>query len=274
MTHNPKRAPYTAQTKAQVRKLREEGYSNVQITEATGVPASTIARWAAEGGWRVKDLVEEPAFNAPETPPLGLLPGLGGDSWVGSREPVSSHGAGSGLHSQLSDQRDSLEPVSSREGSEAGDKHQSSPEPVSSRDPGLDPGEAGDNHRTSLEPVSSRDPGPDPGEAGDKHQTTPEKNDARAQQKARQARLEHALTNAARAAEDAIMRGNFAAAAKATQMADTLSRSLERVRVPEEEEQPDGVFYSFEEIAAARAELMRRLDRIAATIRPDEMVEG
>ena len=89
-------------------------------------------------------------------------------------------------------------------------------------------------------------------------------------QKARQARLEDALTNAARAAEDAIMRGNFAAAAKATQMADTLSRSLERVRVPEEEERPDGVFYSFEQIAAARAELMRRLDRIAATIRPDE----
>ena len=228
MTHNPKRAPYTAQTKAEVRKLREEGYSNVQITEATGVPASTIARWAAEGKWRVKDLAEEPAFNAPETPPLGLLPGLGGDSWVGSREPVSSHGAGSRLHSQLSDQRASPEPVSSRERSEAGDKHQ----------------------------------------------TTPEKNDARAQQKARQARLEDALTNAARAAEDAIMRGNFAAAAKATQMADTLSRSLERVRVPEEEEQPDGVFYSFEQIAAARAELMRRLDRIAATIRPDEMVEG
>ena len=232
MTHNPKRAPYTAQTKAQVRKLREEGYSNVQITEATGVPASTIARWAAEGGWRVKDLVEEPAFNEPETPPLGLLPGLGGDSWVGSREPVSSHGAGSRLHSQLSDQRG------------------------------------------SPELVSSRDPGPDPGEAGDKNQTTPEKNDARAQQKARQARLEDALTNAARAAEDAIMRGNFAAAAKATQMADTLSRSLERVRVPEEEEQPDGVFYSFEQIAAARAELMRRLDRIAATIRPDEMVNS
>ena len=251
MTHNPKRAPYTAQTKAKVRKLREEGYSNVQITEATGVPASTIARWAAEGGWRVKDLVEEPAFNAPETPPLGLLPGLGGDSWVGSREPVSSHGAGSRLHSQLSDQRGSLEPVSSRERSEAGDNHQTSPEPVSSRDPGLDPGEA-----------------------GDKHQTTPEKNDARAQQKARQVRLEDALTNAARAAEDAIMRGNFAAAAKATQMADTLSRSLERVRVPEEEEQPDGVFYSFEQIADARAELLRRLDRIAATIRPDEKVEG
>ena len=251
MTHNPKRAPYTAQTKAKVRKLREEGYSNVQITEATGVPASTLARWAAEGGWRVKDLVEEPAFNAPETPPLGLLPGLGGDSWAGSRDPDGSHRTRSGLHPQLSDQRDS-------------------PEPVSSRDPGLDPGEAGDNHQTSPEHVSSRDSGLDPGEAGDKHQTTPEKNDARAQQKARQARLEDALTNAARAAEDAIMRGNFAAAAKATQMADTLSRSLERVRVPEEEEQPDGVFYSFEQIAAARAELMRRLDRIAATIRPDE----
>ena len=41
MTHNPKRAPYTAQTKAKVRKLREEGYSNVQITEATGVPAGS-----------------------------------------------------------------------------------------------------------------------------------------------------------------------------------------------------------------------------------------
>lgn len=217
MTHNPKRAPYTAQTKAKVRKLREEGYSNVQITEATGVPASTIARWAAEGGWRVKDLVEEPAFTEPETPPLGLLPGLGGEAW--GKLPSPSEGEGVGVRDTMRSQSELAEKVST----------------------------------TPLIP----NPSPHQGEKG-------------SSQKARQARLEEALTNAARAAEDAIMRGNFAAAAKATQMADTLSRSLERVRVPEEEEQPDGVFYSFEQIAAARAELMRRLDRIAATIRPDE----
>lgn len=223
MTHNPKRAPYTAQTKAKVRKLREEGYSNVQITEATGVPASTIARWAAEGKWRVKDLVEEPAFNAPETPPLGLLPGLGGEGWT-------------------TEDRSFLRRQESGPAAEA-----------------LDPrlcGDERDEHTTARPGGAQRDRACE--------------RSARAQQKARQARLEDALTNAARAAEDAIMRGNFAAAAKATQMADTLSRSLERVRVPEEEEQPDGVFYSFEQIAAARAELMRRLDRIAATIRPDE----
>lgn len=227
MTHNPKRAPYTAQTKAKVRKLREEGYSNVQITEATGVPASTIARWAAEGGWRVKDLVEEPAFNAPETPPLGLLPGLGGEGW----------------HTE---DRSFL-------------RRQESGPAAETRDPRLR-GDERDEHTNVRPDVAQRDRACE--------------EQARAQQKARQARLEEALTNTARAAEDAIMRGNFAAAAKATQMADTLSRSLERVRVPEEEEQPDGVFYSHEQIAAARAELMRRLDRIAATIRPDEMVEG
>ena len=231
MTHNPNRAPYPAQTKAKVRKLREEGYSNVQITEATGVPASTIARWAAEGGWRVKDLVEEPAFNEPETPPLGLLPGLGGEAW--GKLPSPSEGEGVGV-------RDTMRP-------QAGLSEKVSTTP-------LIPNPHSNNRFTgSIE--SSREP--HQGEKG-------------SPQKARQARLEDALTNAARAAEDAIMRGNFAAAAKATQMADTLSRSLERVRFPEEEEQPDGVFYSFEQIVAARAELMRRLDRIAATIRPDE----
>jgi hypothetical protein len=33
----------------------------------------------------------------------------------------------------------------------------------------------------------------------------------------------------------------------------------------------EGVFYAKEDIEAARAELLRRLDRIAATIRPEEM---
>ncbi len=167
--------------------------------------------------------MEEPAFNAPETPPLGLLPGLGGEAWT-------------------TEDRSFLRRQESGPAAEA-----------------LDPrlrGDERDEHTTAR-----------PGEA---QRDRACEGSARAQQKARQARLEDALINAARAAEEAIMRGNFAAAAKATQMADTLSRSLERVRVPEEEEQPDGVFYSFEQIAAARAELMRRLDRIAATIRPDE----
>ncbi|WP_155802846.1 hypothetical protein [Ponticaulis koreensis] len=249
MTHNPKRAPYTAQTKAKVRELREEGYSNVQITEATGVPASTIARWAAEGGWRVSDLVNAQVSLSPEakspcacvvscmaprsegcrmnppvemeTPPLGLLPGLGGESWGKLPSPFEGEGVGV---------RDTMRP------------------------------QAGLSEKVSTTPLIPN-PSPNQGEKG-------------SSQKARQARLEEALTNAARAAEDAIMQGNFVAAAKATQMADTLSRSLERVRVPEEEEQPDGVFYSFEQIADARAELLRRLDRIAATIRPDEMVNS
>ncbi len=73
------------------------------------------------------------------------------------------------------------------------------------------------------------------------------------------------------AAEDAIMRGNFAAAGKATQMADTLSRALERVRGSAVEEKPEGVFYTADDIANARAELTRRFDRLAKTLRRDEM---
>ena len=215
MKSNPKRVPYSDKVKARVREMREMGYSNVQITEATGVPGSTIARWAAEGKWRVRDLVEEPEFNDPAGAPDGLLKDDG--SFVRSRDPDGSHRTGSGLHAGNEDCSGSPELVSSRERSEAGDKHQN-----------------------TLE-------------------------------QSRQERLEDALEKAAVAAEDAILRGNFAAAGKATQMADTLSRALERVRKSAPEEKREGVFYTAEDIARAREELTRRFDRLARTLRKDEM---
>ncbi len=277
MTNNPKRVPYTAQTKAKVRKLREEGYSNVQITEATGVPGSTIARWAAEGGWRVSDLVnaqvsfspeakspcacvvtcvaprsEGCRMNPPAQAPDGLLPGLGGESWFGSRDPDGSHRTGSRLHAGNEDRDASEEEsgLSARAGSSASLGRAT---PVRSLVRGsAPPSEIGDRQATAqaqgVEPKVKNKP-----------------------EQSRQERLEDALEKAAVAAEDAIMRGNFAAAGKATQMADTLSRALERVRKSAPEEKREGVFYTPEDIANARAELTRRFDRLAKTLRRDEM---
>ncbi len=267
--------------------MREMGYSNVQITEATGVPASTIARWAAEGGWRVRDLVDEPEFKAPESSPNGLLPGLGGESWIGSREPISSHGAGSG-ESLIS----SREPISSH-GAGSGESLISSREPISSHGAGSglragneDCGALGDESGLSARASSSASLGrgaparslvrgsTPPSEIGDPQATAQAQGvEPRAKNKpeqSRQERLEDALEKAAMAAEDAILRGNLTAAGKATKMADTLSKALERVRNSAEEEKPEGVFYTPAQIDEAREQLTRRLDRLAKTLRRDE----
>ncbi|MAI88882.1 hypothetical protein [Ponticaulis sp.] len=220
MSKNTKRAPYSDKVKARCREMREQGYSNVQITEATSVPGSTIARWAAEGGWRVRDLIEEPAFNAPETPPDGLLPGLGGEGWGEPPSPSEGEGLGG---------RETIRPQTSE--SEAASELPLNPNP------------------SSLE--------------GEKGSST----------KSRQQQLEDALEKAAIAAEDAILKANFAAAGKATQMADTLSRALERVRNSAVEEKPDGVFYTQEDIQSAREELMHRFNRLARVMGEEHLTE-
>ena len=296
MSKNLKRAPYGAATKARVREMREAGYSVVQITESTGVPGSTIARWAAEGGWRVSDLVEEPEFVdpisepegrlkdacasvsvghsihwiecdtsrpcvAPRTngcrmnPPVelsqvpeGLLPGLGGESWENKDR------------SFLRRQESGCSAVD-RDPRLRGDERDSG---FSSRDPD-------GSHRTgsrlrSLLSDQSGSPERAPCDASASREQTNTK-----PEQSRQERLEDALEKAAFAAEDAITRGNFTAAGKAVQMADTLSKALERVRASAEEEKPDGVFMSYADLDAARADLMRRINRIAKTIRPEEM---
>ena len=218
MKSNPKRAPYGAKTKARVREMREQGYSVVQITSATGVPASTIARWAAEGKWRVSDLVEEPEFVDPVEAPDGLLPGLGGADW--QDVPPSPPFGGSS--------REEIDPVDRSqargEGGEVGVSQ--------SRDFDLTPHPSPDQERGSADVQT------------------------------RQEKLETALEKAVTAAEDAILHGNFAAAGKATQMADTLSRALERVRGSAARPEPEGLFISPEDIEAAREELTRRFDRL------------
>ncbi len=312
MKNNPKRAPYTAQTKAKVREMRETGYSNVQITEATGVPGSTIARWAAEGKWRVSDLVnaqvsfspeakspcacvsvghsihwiecdtsrpcmaprsEGCRMNPPAEAPDGLLPGLGGDSWFGSRDPDGSHRTGSRLHAGNED-RDALEEesgLSARAGSVFSHdaRMSSSPEARSSCACTVVCESQGSDDCAGLRAPNSV-------QCGSPERAPCDASASRGQTntnptKSRQQQLEDALEKAAVAAEDAIMRGNFAAAGKATQMADTLSRALERVRGSAVEEKPEGVFYTAEDIANARAELTRRFDRLAKTLRRDEM---
>ena len=226
MKSNPKRVPYSDKVKARVREMREMGYSNVQITEATSVPGSTIARWAAEGKWRVKDLVEEPEFNDPAEAQDGLLPGVGGESW-GDESGLSARAGSSASLGRAAPARSLV--------------RGSTP-----------PSEIGDPQATAqaqgVEPRAKSKP-----------------------EQTRQERLEDALEKAAVAAEDAILRGNFAAAGKATQMADTLSRALERVRKSAPEEKREGVFYTAEDIARAREELTRRFDRLARTLRKDEM---
>ena len=233
MKTNPKRVPYSDKVKARVREMREMGYSNVQITEATSVPGSTIARWAAEGKWRVKDLVEEPEFLAPVAGPDGVyarevdLGGLGEESEVSARTGGSP----------------SAQASSAQPGRVVGGSTQATAQ--AERDQGL------------------------PG--NEREQKNQEQHTQNQQSLSRQQQLEDALEKAAVAAEDAILRGNFAAAGKATQMADTLSRALERVRKSAPEEKREGVFYTAEDIARAREELTRRFDRLARTLRKDEM---
>ena len=91
--------------------------------------------------------------------------------------------------------------------------------------------------------------------------------------KTRQQQLEDALEKAAIAAEDAILKANFAAAGKATQMADTLSRALERVRNSAVEEKPEGVFYTLDDIQSAREELLHRFNRMARAMGEEHLTE-
>ena len=60
---NSKRAPYPEAMKDRCRALRLAGHDTAAITEKTGVPGSTISRWAAEGGWRLRDVHH---FTVPE----------------------------------------------------------------------------------------------------------------------------------------------------------------------------------------------------------------
>ena len=232
MSKNLKRTPYGAATKIRVREMREAGYSVVQITGATGVPGSTIARWAAEGGWRVSDLVEEPEFVDPVSEPEGRLR---------DAPPSPLMGEGTG--------------VREIEGCDF-------PELVDTSASPLIPNPHSDNRLTgSIVPPRE----PQQGEKGLSQQTNTKPGQSR------QERLEDALEKAAFAAEDAIMRGNFTAAGKAVQMADTLSKALERVRASAAEERPDGVFFTREQIDDARAELTRRVNRLAEKLRTDAM---
>lgn len=210
MSSNPKRAPYGAKTKARVREMREQGYSVVQITSATGVPASTIARWAAEGKWRVSDLVEKPEFVDPISEPEGRL-----------RDACASPPFGGSS-------REEIDPVDRSQARGEGD-------------------EVGVSQCRDFDLTPNPSPDQERGSAG---------------VQTRQERLETALEKAVTAAEDAILHGNFAAAGKATQMADTLSRALERVRGSAAKPEPEGLFISPEEIEATREELLRRFDRL------------
>jgi len=45
--------------KARAREMRAGGASVTETAQALGLPASTLYRWAAEGGWRGRDLARE-----------------------------------------------------------------------------------------------------------------------------------------------------------------------------------------------------------------------
>ena len=75
-------------------------------------------------------------------------------------------------------------------------------------------------------------------------------------------------------AQDLLATGNTRGAEALGKATLQLIRALEaqvRLEASQKDEQREGVFYARDDIEAARAELMRRLDRIAKTIRPDEM---
>ena len=75
-------------------------------------------------------------------------------------------------------------------------------------------------------------------------------------------------------AQDMLARGDVKGAEALGKATLQLIRAVEaqvKLEASNTDEQTEGVFYAADDIAAARAELVRRLDRIAATIRPDEM---
>ena len=169
--------------------MRVQGFADTQITEATGVPGSTIARWAAAEGWRVRDLVEDTELTEPAAPPAGLF---------ARRDPYGA--------------------------SEAGDETGF-----------VLPGAVGEA-------------------AGEAEDTSP---------RARRERMETALTRAAMAAETAIGRGSLKQAEQAARLAGSLNRTIEKLGEAPPDEDARGVFYSAEQIAEARADLVRRFDRLA-----------
>ncbi|MAT33811.1 MAG: hypothetical protein CMK06_01485 [Ponticaulis sp.] len=78
-------------------------------------------------------------------------------------------------------------------------------------------------------------------------------------------------------AQDMLARGDVKGAEALGKATLQLIRAVEAQVKLEESQTPDkqeGVFLAAEDIEAARAELLRRLDRIAKTIRPDEMGGG
>lgn len=172
--------PYSEKVKDRCRAMRAQGFSNAQITEATGVASSTVMRWAAEGGWRVQDLAGPPDRPDMIDTPEGLL---------------------------LRDAPDVELP-------------------------------------DDDEPL---------GDDAD-----------------RLARIEAALERAVRKAERAVGLGNLTAAGKAAHVVDKLTRSLERLRASAPADKRDGVFYSSEDIARARVELTRRLERLGERFRMPE----
>lgn len=182
---NSKRIPYSEKIKARCREMRELGYSSIQITEATRVPGSTIARWAAEGGWRVCDVAEELLPELTEDEPAGRLIGLGGMDWGGA----------SG---------------------------------------GSDP--AGEKGADDAPP------------------------------KSRQERLDFALERALDAAGHSIDRGSLVQAEKAARLAGSLSRTMEKLKSGEDKNGPKIASYTAADIATAREELTRRLDKLAASL--------
>ena len=252
MSKNLKRTPYGAATKIRVREMREAGYSVVQITGATGVPGSTIARWAAEGGWRVSDLVEEPEFVDPISEPGGRLR----DARLGGSPGSSPGSPGCAPPGRAVGSPTLPSEIGSSQATAQAQRHSGG----SSRDPY-------GSHRTgSRLHARNEDHSGSPERAPCDASASREQTNTKPEQ-SRQERLEDALEKAAFAAEDAIMRGYFTAAGKAVQMADTLSKALERVRASAAEERPDGVFYTREQIDDARAELTRRVNRLAKHVR-------
>lgn len=78
-------------------------------------------------------------------------------------------------------------------------------------------------------------------------------------------------------AQDMLARGDIKGAEALGKATLQLIRAVEaQVKLEDSQtsEQQDGVFLARADIDAARADLMRRLDRIAARIRPTEMGEG
>lgn len=134
-----------AALKARARERRAGGEAMQDIAEALGVPASTLYRWAAEGGWRGRDLARERYKRA--------IGGAGLASPIGSPVPAHVPALCRDLPEQAGNPEAWAGPGINPGQKNCSEDHPSPPAPLPGRGEGSD---AGDTPAPAMTPEEAR----------------------------------------------------------------------------------------------------------------------